>query len=354
MSQGRDYSSQSYTPGDSPTRARSYPEKNADKFREKDDMIGLNDKFVRLIEKVKYQEIENKKMETKLKILKDQETYESKIDAVVKQLKEALNDQIEKLLCDQAKLEGELLQNQEEAETTKMRYEDELLKKAELENEFIITKKDADEGHLETVNLTLELEDLLGQLDFVRVGYDEEIKELESHIQNETVLIRENSKQSIDMNEIVETVKSQYGHIAARTREEVDYRNQKKMDVTILKASQHEQEVRDMRREISDMVRLIQRLNGELDALKRKEESLEKDINAAIVEGDGSLEQARKDIGQLEEALRRAKHDLACQIREQQELMDLKLALDIEIATYHKLLEGEERRMDKLLRHSDF
>ncbi len=42
------------------------------------------------------------------------------------------------------------------------------------------------------------------------------------------------------------------------------------MDALVLNAGQREQEVRDLKREISDMVRFIQRLNGDLEALLRK------------------------------------------------------------------------------------
>lgn len=42
------------------------------------------------------------------------------------------------------------------------------------------------------------------------------------------------------------------------------------MDVMVFNAGQREQEVRDLKREIADMLRHIQRLNGELEALLRK------------------------------------------------------------------------------------
>lgn len=42
------------------------------------------------------------------------------------------------------------------------------------------------------------------------------------------------------------------------------------MDVMVLNAGQREQEVRDLKRDIADMVRHIQKLNGDLEALLRK------------------------------------------------------------------------------------
>lgn len=69
--------------------------------------------------KVKHLEDENKKLETKLKILKEQEQYGSKIDDVVTQLANELEEQVENLIQDQENLKAELLKKEEEMEDTK-------------------------------------------------------------------------------------------------------------------------------------------------------------------------------------------------------------------------------------------
>jgi len=71
-------------------------------------------------------------------------------------------------------------------------------------------------------------------------------------------------------------------------------------------------------------------------------------IKEAEERGELAVKDAKLRLQELEAALLRAKQDMARQVREYLSLMNIKLALDIEIATYRKLLEGEESRWVQL------
>ncbi|XP_017289975.1 intermediate filament protein ON3 [Kryptolebias marmoratus] len=347
-----DFSNKTYNPGDGEKR-KSYPNNN-NKSSEKDQMIGLNDKFVQIIDKVKSLEDDKKKLAKKLELLKKQDDYAANIEDLVRQQKNELERKIDSLLLEKDKLDDELDRVQKEKDDNKKRYEDEIVKKQEAEQDFILAKEDVDRGHLAFVDDALKLEKLNRDVEFLRPCFEEEIRELQSLIKNDRVVLPENNKRSLDMDDIIKSVEDQYAKLAARAREETESWNQKKMKDMVSSAAQQQENLREMKKDVADLKRFIQTLNRDLEALKRKEANLRKEIDDLRKEGDENMEKARGDIKLMEEALNKNKQVLAEKIKEHQELLNLKLSLDIEIATYNKLLEGEENRMREYAYNADY
>uniref|UniRef100_A0A8C4X6M6 Keratin, type II cytoskeletal 8-like n=1 Tax=Erpetoichthys calabaricus TaxID=27687 RepID=A0A8C4X6M6_ERPCA len=318
--------------------------------QEKEQIKTLNNRFASFIDKVRFLEQQNKMLETKWNLLQEQGGGAGGARSNIEPMFEAyianLRRQLDSLGQDKIRLEADLQNMQGLVEDFKNKYEDEINKRTECENDFVLIKKDVDEAYMNKIELEAKLESLTDEINFLRQLYEAELHELQNQVKDTSVIVEMDNSRNLDLDSIVAEVRAQYEDIANRSRAEAETWYKSKVALGTpgqkLLPEKPGDDLRATKTEISDLTRMIQRLQAEIEALKGQRANLENQIAEAEERGELAVKDAKARIADLEAALQKAKQDMAKQVREYQDLMNLKLALDIEIATYRKLLEGEE------------
>ncbi|KAG7251303.1 hypothetical protein CRUP_000071, partial [Coryphaenoides rupestris] len=234
--------------------------------QEKDQIKTLNNRFASFIDKVRFLEQQNKMLETKWSLLQEQTTTRSNIDAMFEAYIANLRRQLDGLGNEKVKLEGRA--EEHAGPDTRMKS----TKRASVENDFVLLKKDVDVAYMNKIELEAKV-DALQDEDQLPQGRLRACVTLQRQIKDNIGHVEMDTAANLDMDSIVAgSVRSTRPHRQPQPR---------KRELVIAEEAEE---------------------RGEL-----------------------AVTDAKNPHQDLEEALQRAKHDMAA----------------------GKLLEGEESRWDR-------
>ncbi|NXL69072.1 PERI protein, partial [Chordeiles acutipennis] len=222
------------------------------------------------------------------------------------------------------------------------RLEHETQKREDAEKSLVLFRKDMDDATLSRLELERKVELLLDEIGFLKKLHEEELRDLEVSAPSPAMPV-EMEVCKPELTAALREIRSQYESIAVKNLQEAEEWYKSKVPQLGGGGCPGHPNIPDsLGGDSGGDTQAPRPPPNPFSALQN--EALQRQMREMEEEFGEEIGNYQDVVGRLEQEIQQMKEEMARHLREYQELLNVKMALDIEITTYRKLLEGEESR----------